>query len=571
MRAQVPFTLTVTRGAGAGAEFPFDTNEARLGRTADNDIVVKDAGASRSHARVFQKGPRYFIEDMKSANGTKVNSAVITGVRELKNGDTITIGEVTFTFTFAQETLLKPPSVELADNETLLRAPDTGEEPAVVVDQTTEQPALDINSTVLKPPPTSRGAPDPERERRTTHRRSAVSRSGPAVAKNDETVPPSRAQKIAADDSETQPPSRALARRSSEPDDLKASDQGTAELAVPPALVRRGGGKANDDGDADELTAADKLRLRRQAQKTVMGKLTYAFGELPRAARVAVIALGSLFMLGLAGLVVVTMLPKKQASAGPEPAEITGGAPTIEQSFGLGDGVTFERSDMKIFTFTAAAATRIVGVLHYQARDITKDEVAVSINGFDLGFVPPDTLDTATRELELVLPAQQIKRGQQNQLVFDNTRNPPGEDAWRVWNLWLELIAIPDMSPEETINAVKEDLDRSQKFYDQRDIGADNLFKSWKGYREAWLKLESMANRPDELYIVARSQQREIAALLDKRCSMLVLDYQKAMNAKRPDRKKARTVSEDMLRYFPSREHRCHGLGRELLEDLGGL
>src|SRR5258705_8147872 len=70
----VPFTLKVSKGPGAGAEFPFENDEARLGRTADNDIVVKDSGASRSHARVFQKGPRYFIEDLKSANGTKVNS-----------------------------------------------------------------------------------------------------------------------------------------------------------------------------------------------------------------------------------------------------------------------------------------------------------------------------------------------------------------------------------------------------------------------------------------------------------------------------------------------------------------
>src|SRR3954471_3325272 len=109
MRRSVAFTLKVTRGAGAGAEFPFDSQEARLRRTADNDIVVKDSGASRSHARVFQKGPRYFIEDLKSANGTKVNAAVITGTKERKNGDTVTIGEVVFTFSFAEPTVLHGP------------------------------------------------------------------------------------------------------------------------------------------------------------------------------------------------------------------------------------------------------------------------------------------------------------------------------------------------------------------------------------------------------------------------------------------------------------------------------
>src|SRR3954465_4878117 len=103
MRRSVAFTLKVTRGAGAGAEFPFDSQEARLGRTADNDIVVKDTGASRSHARVFQKGGRFFVEDLKSANGTKVNGALLNGaMKEVKSGDTITIGEVVFTFSLPE-------------------------------------------------------------------------------------------------------------------------------------------------------------------------------------------------------------------------------------------------------------------------------------------------------------------------------------------------------------------------------------------------------------------------------------------------------------------------------------
>lgn len=565
------FTLKVTRGAGAGAEFPFDTTEARLGRTADNDIVVKDSGASRSHARVFQKGTRFFIEDMKSANGTKLNGGLITGTKELKSGDTVTIGEVTFTFSAADETLLKPPSIEV--NQTLLKAMPLEElEPSG--DHTAENPALDPNATLLKPPHSpgaraSLAAADPERERR-TGRSERVSRS---LKLDDETVPPSRGTpgKLVKDETETVPPTRGLARRDAAPKALEPADGGTAEVKVPPALVRRGGGKSSDDDDEHELTAADKLRLRRQANKSALGRITYGWSQLPMPARLGTAALGALLVLGFLGFVVYSMLPQKKKPVGPEPMEITGGAPTIEASFGLGDGVTFERADMKIFQFNAASATRIVGVLHYQARDISKDEVAVSINGFDLGFVPPDTLDTQNRELELVLPALQVKKGENNQIVFDNTRNPPGEETWRIWNLWLELIAIPDMSQEETINAVKEDIERSEKFYEQRDIGPENLFKAWKGYRDAWLRMESMASRPEELYIVARSQQREMAQLLERRCNLMLLEFQKAMSAKKPDRRKGREVVEDMLRYFPTREHRCHGLARDLMEDLGGL
>lgn len=567
----MPFTLKVSKGAGAGAEFPFDTNEARLGRTADNDIVVKDSGASRSHARVFMKGKRYFVEDLKSANGTKVNNAIINAARELKNGDRITIGDVEFTFSLADETLLKPPSEEIAfADQTMLKPAldqdQTGETTGESTgDHTAETPAFDPNATDLRPPVVPKGF-DPERERRTSRRSGQI--------QQDETMAPQRARpsremKPPPKDDETLQPAKALAKK--EPEAVEPAENFTAELAVPPALVRRGGGGANDDGDADEMTAADKLRMRRQANKSVGGRLGYLWGELKLPARIAIGAFSTLFVLGIAALVVTTLMPKKKQSAGPEPNEIAGGGAAIQHSFGLGDGVTFERPDMKIFAFTAVSPTRIVGVLHYMAKDISKDEVAVTVNGFDLGFVPPDTLDTQNRELELVIPAQQIKKNELNNLTFDNTRNPPGDDPWRVWNLWIELIAIPDMSQDELINEVKEDFRRSEKFYEQRDIGPDNLFKAWKGYRDAWLKMESMASRPDELYIVARQQQRELALLLDKRCSMMLLEYQKAMSQKRPDRKKARTTAEDMLRYFPTREHRCHALARELMEEVGGL
>ncbi|MBL8952514.1 MAG: FHA domain-containing protein [Myxococcaceae bacterium] len=577
----VPFTLKVSKGAGTGAEFPFDTTEARLGRTADNDIVVKDSGASRAHARVFAKGKRYFVEDLKSANGTKVNDALINAAREIKHGDTITIGDVEFTFTLADETMMRPPSGDgnFADQTMLKPAPSfdetgerTGENPAL---GTAETPAFDPNATDLRPPLKPKDV-DPERERRTTPRRPSISndetmlpKNARAAVANDETMLPKNAKASVAND-ETMLPSRALAKKPAE-EAMAPADSHTAEMQVPPALVRRGGGQANDDGDADELTAADKLRMRRQAQKTVGGRLAYMWGELKTPAKIVIGGISGVFALGLVALVVIAAWPATKKSVGPEPNEISGGGQTIQASFGLGEGVTFERPDMKIFQFTAASPTRIVGVVHYMAKDISKDEVAVTVNGFDLGFVPPDTLDTANRELEVVIPAQQVKKNELNNLTFDNTRNPPGEDPWRVWNLWIELIAIPDMSQEELITEVKEDFRRSEKFYDERDIGPDSLFKAWKGYRDAWLKMESMTQRPDELYIVARQQQREMAVLLDKRCSMMLLAYQQAMSQKKADRKRGRQIAEDMLRYFPTREHRCHSLARELIEEVGGL
>src|SRR4051812_10014462 len=97
----VPFTLKLAIGPpGRRPEFSFAKGEARLGRTADNDLVVKDGDASRQHARIYEKDGRFFIEDLRSANGTQLNGELLQAeTKELRNGDTIGIGAVTFVFT----------------------------------------------------------------------------------------------------------------------------------------------------------------------------------------------------------------------------------------------------------------------------------------------------------------------------------------------------------------------------------------------------------------------------------------------------------------------------------------
>jgi hypothetical protein len=335
--------------------------------------------------------------------------------------------------------------------------------------------------------------------------------------------------------------------------------------------VRRSGAlarKDDEESEKKELTAAEKARVRRQAQKTTGGRLAYAWSQLGLPVR-GVISLLLLGILGIGGWMLwQQMAPVVKILPPPEPSEIVGGGPTIQASFGAGDGVTYDRSDMKVFSFKAVSPTQLVGLLHYQARDVSKEEVAITVNGFDLGFVPADSIDADERELEVVIPASQVKRGEQNQITFDNVRNPPGKEPWRVWNLWLELLALPDTSSEETLAAVKEDLDRAQKFFDTRDIGPDNLFKAWKGYRDAWLKLESLPGRPNDLYVVARAQQAEARRLMDKKCKTLQIDVQRTLSARRPDYDLARKELRDMLRYFPTREHPCHALVQSQLESL---
>lgn len=63
----------------------------RVGRLADNDIVLNDKRVSRHHAEVLDRGGRWVLKDAGSTNGTAVNGKI---VREavLKPGDTISLG-----------------------------------------------------------------------------------------------------------------------------------------------------------------------------------------------------------------------------------------------------------------------------------------------------------------------------------------------------------------------------------------------------------------------------------------------------------------------------------------------
>ena len=63
-----------------------------LGRGPDNKIVVNDSAVSRKHAEIVRRGGGYWIEDLKSKNGTKLNGTLIQASTELHPGDRIDIG-----------------------------------------------------------------------------------------------------------------------------------------------------------------------------------------------------------------------------------------------------------------------------------------------------------------------------------------------------------------------------------------------------------------------------------------------------------------------------------------------
>src|SRR5687767_13256937 len=91
--------LTVESGAASPAVFEMDdTAVVLLGRNRDNTIVLQDRHASRSHARIYAAGGRWFIRDQETTNGTRVDDAPVRDDAPLRDGQLIAIGDVRLRF-----------------------------------------------------------------------------------------------------------------------------------------------------------------------------------------------------------------------------------------------------------------------------------------------------------------------------------------------------------------------------------------------------------------------------------------------------------------------------------------
>lgn len=69
----------------------------RIGRESDNDVVIEDSNVSRFHAEIQQRDLDLVIVDLKSANGVKVNGALISE-KILQCHDVIQIGDALIEF-----------------------------------------------------------------------------------------------------------------------------------------------------------------------------------------------------------------------------------------------------------------------------------------------------------------------------------------------------------------------------------------------------------------------------------------------------------------------------------------
>lgn len=89
-------------------EYTLDKDEIVLGRKPENDIQLDDQAVSGKHARFIREPSAYledhydyYVEDLGSTNGTKVNGAQVDR-QLLKQGDVVQVGKHKFTYDSGQ-------------------------------------------------------------------------------------------------------------------------------------------------------------------------------------------------------------------------------------------------------------------------------------------------------------------------------------------------------------------------------------------------------------------------------------------------------------------------------------
>ncbi|MFH1488335.1 MAG: ATPase, T2SS/T4P/T4SS family [Pseudomonadota bacterium] len=94
---------------GTRTLYSLDKRLTKIGRLSDNDITLADDRVSRYHAEIIrQTEDDYLIQDLSSANGTKVNGKTVSN-KNLKDGDRVDIGRLILNFNMAD---LSESSVE---------------------------------------------------------------------------------------------------------------------------------------------------------------------------------------------------------------------------------------------------------------------------------------------------------------------------------------------------------------------------------------------------------------------------------------------------------------------------
>jgi pSer/pThr/pTyr-binding forkhead associated (FHA) protein len=109
-----------------GQSFELKGETVFIGRSVKNDIQIKDSAISRKHLKIFRIDKKFFVEDLRSTNGTMINYEPIAPGEgfEVEGKDIISIGHTVIRL----DELPRTKGLDAEISEALQRKEDSGED-----------------------------------------------------------------------------------------------------------------------------------------------------------------------------------------------------------------------------------------------------------------------------------------------------------------------------------------------------------------------------------------------------------------------------------------------------------
>jgi serine phosphatase RsbU (regulator of sigma subunit)/pSer/pThr/pTyr-binding forkhead associated (FHA) protein len=117
--------LIVNSRDGSSDTIPLTRLRTTIGRSARSDVCIADAFASRLHAEFRKEGESFWLQDLGSANGTRLNGVPITAAVPVYPGSEVQIGETKIVFQGDVQVPKSVSSTLISDNTNFLDPTNT--------------------------------------------------------------------------------------------------------------------------------------------------------------------------------------------------------------------------------------------------------------------------------------------------------------------------------------------------------------------------------------------------------------------------------------------------------------
>ena len=200
-------------------------------------------------------------------------------------------------------------------------------------------------------------------------------------------------------------------------------------------------------------------------------------------------------------------------------------------------------------------------ILSYSTGGIdTLNEVEIKLNGNKIGYASLAVGKWISNQ-KISLDRKQLKENSENTIVFDNLKNPPGDENWGITHMKIIQEPLPAPDIEKANQAYKLALKR----FESRKVAFNNLFESIIYFRQARDYLELLEPKP-LLYAESVDMMKIAKRELDERYDQMMFTARKDLQYGQHER--AKNTLQNIMELIPDRSDFRYQEARKNLEQL---